>query len=88
MKIVTFVREMRPYNVGDTRVVPDDVAAQLVACGDVKDPPASFPLVPSTGSPAPAEGEAPRRRKPQTYLTKAASALRGATAAAPQERLV
>lgn len=29
MRLVTFSREMSPYGIGDTRLVPDDVAIAL-----------------------------------------------------------
>jgi len=32
--MVEFTRDMRPHNKGDTRVVPDEIAAQLVEDGD------------------------------------------------------
>ena len=34
MKMVEFTRDMRPHKVGETRVVPDAVAARLIASGD------------------------------------------------------
>jgi hypothetical protein len=36
MKMVEFTRDMRPHRVGDKRVVPDAVAAKLIAAGEAK----------------------------------------------------
>ncbi|KAF2991148.1 hypothetical protein OGR47_02730 [Methylocystis sp. MJC1] len=62
MKLVTFTRDMRPHSAGDTRVVPDVVAAQLVEAGDVDPNPPSFPTE------APVQQQAAEER--QTYRTK------------------
>jgi hypothetical protein len=62
MKLVTFTRDMRPHSAGDTRVVPDDVAARLVDAGDVEPNPPPFPAGAS-------EAQEPRAER-QTYRTK------------------
>lgn len=36
MKLVTFSRAMAPHVAGETRVVPDEVAAQLAKDGDAE----------------------------------------------------
>lgn len=59
MKLVTFGRAMAPHGIGDTRLVPDDVARRLDAAGD---------LSASEAFPAPAPVRAPR--KPARALPK------------------
>jgi hypothetical protein len=72
-KLVTFNRMMSPFNVGDTRLVPDDVAAQLEAAGDIEANPPDYPAKP-VRAPAPAAIAPVARPKlglrGQTYLTK------------------
>jgi hypothetical protein len=63
MKLVTFTREMRPHCAGDTRLVPDDVAASLLREGAVEPDPPSFP---SHAQDKDARAQAPH----QTYQTK------------------
>lgn len=46
MKLVCFNRAMAPYVAGETRIVPDDVAARLVAEGVVMPDPAEWPPKP------------------------------------------
>ena len=81
MKQVTFTRDMAPgYTPGDTRLVPDDIAAELVVAGAVAPNPPSWPAQGSVPSVPPAakppEPAPPRRRGRdllnQTYLTKRA----------------
>lgn len=62
MKLVTFTRDMHPHSAGDTRVVPDQVAAQLVEAGDVEPNPPPFPA-----EAADAQESRPER---QSYKTK------------------
>jgi hypothetical protein len=78
MKIVTFTTPMRPHSVGDTRIVPDDVADKLVADG-VAGNPQHFP---PGSAPAPATATVPTPRR-RGYLTKAGAALRSTAASAP-----
>ena len=64
MKLVTFTRDMRPHCAGETRVVPDHVAAALVAEGSVEANPPSFP--PQAAPAKETRVEPPR----QSYQTK------------------
>lgn len=50
MKLVTFSRAMAPHGVGDTRLVPDNVAAQLDEDGMI-----------SSSEPWPAQVRPPRQ---------------------------
>ncbi len=38
MKTVTMNRALRPFGAGDVALLPDDLADQLVASGDARDP--------------------------------------------------
>ena len=58
MKLVEFTRDMRPYVKGESRVVPDPVAEQLVADGDAVVRPSIFDEQP--------QEERPQRRRYQT----------------------
>lgn len=55
MKLVTFAVAMAPFCVGDTRLVPDEVAARLATEEVLSD---------SQDWPVAAAGEAPSARKP------------------------
>lgn len=51
MKIVTFTRDMRPWQKGEDAVLPDALAAKVIASGEAKDsrpfpPPDVAPAVP------------------------------------------
>lgn len=66
MKTVTFARDMAPHVAGESRVVPDDVAARLHKSGDVGEP-RPFP------DPAEARDRKNAARRPApaaTYSTK------------------
>lgn len=80
MRHVTFLRDMRPYRVGDMRLVPDEVAAELERDGAIKPNPPVWPPAaadrPADSAP-PAQQQLRRPRFPrgrdllgQTYLTK------------------
>ncbi len=71
MKLVTFDRAMAPFQPGETRLVPDDVAQSLQAEGFVRemsDFPASTTATPEP--PAKPKLSLPGRRDRQSYLTK------------------
>ncbi len=71
MKLVEFNRAMSPYVAGETRLVPDGVAAQLLAGGVIKDPPADWPAKPAAAKPAAAPAPAPQpARRKQLFRTK------------------
>lgn len=38
MKIVTLTRDMRPQRAGEDMVLPDDIAAKVIASGEAKNP--------------------------------------------------
>ena len=63
MKMVTFTRAMHPHNAGDQRLVPPEVARELVASGHVAPDPQDFP---------PVQVIEPFRDDRQTYRTKKA----------------
>ncbi len=70
MKIVTFTRDMRPYQAGHEAYLPDDVADRLVAAGDATDP-RVFPPRPEIQVRVQAADERPRvPGRAQTYRTK------------------
>jgi hypothetical protein len=50
MQLVKFSRDMAPYNKGDTRLVPDDLADTLMKSGDIDD---MQPFPESGSEPAP-----------------------------------
>lgn len=56
MKLVTFARPMAPHGVGDTRLVPDDVAERLREEGTIS---ASEPFPPRASAPAPQKPSRP-----------------------------
>ena len=67
MKVVEFTRDMSPHRIGETRVVPDDMATRLFAAGDVLAP-RPFPpsdVVPSV--PVAIETATPARKR---YMTR------------------
>jgi hypothetical protein len=57
MKHVTFTQDMRPYRIGDMRLVPDEIAAKLEAEGAIKPNPPTWPEGAAGDEPV-----APRRR--------------------------
>ena len=59
MKLVTFAKDMAPHRVGDTRLVPDDVADRLVKSGEA-----------SGATPFPPQADAPRPKPARGYLTR------------------
>lgn len=59
MKLVTFGKPMAPHGVGDTRLVPDDVARQLQSDG-----------VLSASEPWPARASAPAAARPARSVLK------------------
>jgi hypothetical protein len=69
MKIVTFTRDMRPYQAGHDAYLPDDVADRLVAAGDVENP-RPWPLAPADVAPAPVDARPRQPARAQTYRTK------------------
>ena len=64
MRIVTFTRDMRPWQSGADAVLPDELAAKLVADGDAKNP---RPYPPPDVAPAIPIGEIV---KPKRYMTR------------------
>lgn len=56
MKLVTFAGTMSPHNVGDTRLVPDDVAIRLQKEGAISE---SKTWPPVAAPPAPKKPERP-----------------------------
>jgi hypothetical protein len=76
MKHVTFTRDMCPHVAGETRVLPDAIAAQLEAEGAIKASPPDWPA--AAAPPAETRDMRPRSRLRQraddllgqTYLTK------------------
>lgn len=44
-KLVRFTKPMRPFGIGDQRLVPDDVAARLAAEGVIEPNPPDFPRI-------------------------------------------
>jgi hypothetical protein len=56
MKLVTFTRDMKPQQAGDQRLVPDDMAARLVAEGSAKDPRDWSPKTAAEPSPVASDG--------------------------------
>lgn len=62
MKLVEFTRDMRPHKAGETRVVPDSMAADLETEGTAKIVPSVFDNQP----PLPADQPKPRGR----YFTR------------------
>lgn len=77
MKLVKFNRMMSPFNAGETRLVPDDVAVQLESDGVIETNPPDFPAKP-VPAPVAAAADASRRQKlgrgrdllGQTFLMK------------------
>lgn len=69
MRIVTLARDMRPHRAGDDRVLPDELAAALIASGDARD---SRPFPPPDVAPAVAVGEVKRPvlSAKQRYFTR------------------
>jgi hypothetical protein len=63
--IVRATRDMRPWQKGEDRVLPDDLAAKLVKDGDAEDP---RPFPPADVAPRP-PAKAPR---PRRYMTREA----------------
>lgn len=72
MRIVTFLRDMRPWQKGEDAVVPDGMAEKLLSAGDAENsrpfpPPDVEPAV-SVGKPTPVSPFRPKR-----YLTRGKS---------------
>jgi hypothetical protein len=71
VKLVEFTRDMRPHCKGETRVVPDDVAAALIAGGDATERTSVFDAAPAnTAQPESKQPESKGRGRP--YLTRKA----------------
>jgi hypothetical protein len=70
MKHVTFTRDMAPYRAGEMRLVPDGVAADLEASGDIKPNPPVFPPHEESAAKPAQRPRVVRRSLGQTYLTK------------------
>lgn len=70
MKHVTFTRDMKPHRVGEQRLVPDDLAAELEHEGAIEQDPPDWPpsAKPSVPSVPPQKPE--RRPDRQRYKTK------------------
>jgi hypothetical protein len=56
MRVVTLKRDMRPWRAGQDAVLPDDVAAKLIASGEATNqrpfpPPDVAPAIPVDGKP-------------------------------------
>jgi hypothetical protein len=67
MKIVTFTRDMRPWQKGQDAVIPDELAAKVVASGEAENPrpfpPEDVaPAAPVAAPPAPARRYITRKR--------------------------
>lgn len=73
MKHVTFTRDMAPYRAGEMRLVPDELAAELAARGEIKPNPPDFPPMSEPRAeqkPTSRLGRRARDLLGQTYLTK------------------
>lgn len=66
MRLVTFTCDMKPWSCGQDVVLPDEVAARLVASGEATNP---RPYPPPDVRPS--ESKALPRRGPRGYLTRA-----------------
>jgi hypothetical protein len=53
MKHVTFIKPMLPHNVGDRRLVPDEMAARLERDGRIEPNPPDWPATPGAQAPSP-----------------------------------
>jgi hypothetical protein len=56
MRVVTITRDMKPYRAGQDAVLPDEVAAKLIASGAASNPrpfppPDVAPAIPVDGKP-------------------------------------
>jgi hypothetical protein len=69
MKIIKLNRDLRPWRAGQDAVVPDDVAAKLLASGDATD---SRPYPPADVAPSTPVGGRPilKLKRPRSYFTR------------------
>jgi hypothetical protein len=73
MKMVEFTRDMRPHRAGEKRVVPDAVAAKLIAAGDAKH--FLSPFDQPAQAPQPVVGKSYKTRKRKTTCPSESSQL-------------
>jgi hypothetical protein len=67
MKIVTFTRDMRPWQKGQEAVLPDALAAKVVASGEATDPRPFPPQDVAPTRPVGTPTEQPQRKR---YFTR------------------
>lgn len=73
MKQIEFTTTMAPFNVGDRRGVPDDLADKLVAAGEAKIVPSVFDAVAPAAKAGPL---AEALKSGKRYLTRSAQSAK------------